>query len=398
MNVCHVLTYLAKRYGGPPQVAASIGRHLRARGVGVTYYGTATDEEKREFQEQDGSVRLFDRRKPLRWFRSPDLGKALLQESADTDIIHLHEIWSHPIFCASRVARRKGIPYLLTPHGELNPWHMKSKRLKKRIYLELVLRGILGASACVHVFAPSELEGLVQVGYRGPLTVIPNGVSVDDFTTLLDPLAAEQYFSSLDGKRVVFFMSRLSPEKGLDQLIPAWADVTASPTYDDCVLVLAGPDSRGYDNVVRALLAKHQLLEKVLLTGMIWGHKKLALMARADLYVLPSYGEGFSVSLLENLACGNPVLVTPACNFPEIEKVGAGACVPPERSALAHGLRRLLDLSEEERLAMGQQGRKLVFENYTWDVVARKFLTVYNCILAGKEIPLFPEPAPVDVL
>jgi glycosyltransferase involved in cell wall biosynthesis len=129
---------------------------------------------------------------------------------------------------------------------------------------------------------------------------------------------------------------------------------------------------------------------------MVSGRDKAALISRSDIYVLPSYSEGFSVSVLENLAARKPVLITPGCNFPEVVDAGAGLCVPPQRDLLAQGLRQLLDMSDSDREQMGRRGRDLVMNNYTWEMAARKLITVYNCILTGKEIPLFPEPIELD--
>ena len=94
-------------------------------------------------------------------------------------------------------------------------------------------------------------------------------------------------------------------------------------------------------------------------------------------------------------ATAKPVLITPGCNFPEVAKAGAGLCVSPEPGPLQEALRTLLDMSESERTEMGRRGRKLVEKNYTWDIAARKMITVYQCILAGKDIPLHPAPAAV---
>ncbi|GAF87084.1 unnamed protein product, partial [marine sediment metagenome] len=109
-------------------------------------------------------------------------------------------------------------------------------------------------------------------------------------------------------------------------------------------------------------------------------------------YALPSHAEGFSLSLLENLACGKPVLITNGCNFPEVARSGAGFCVPAQQGPLEEGLKRLLDMSALDLESMGQKGRELVLQNYTWDIAARKMATVYRCILEGKVIPLDPEP------
>jgi hypothetical protein len=98
------------------------------------------------------------------------------------------------------------------------------------------------------------------------------------------------------------------------------------------------------------------------------------------------------MSLLENLVCGTPALITDGCNFPEVAQKGAGLCVPCQQGPLEEALKRLLDMPVSTLRAMGQKGRQLVLENYTLDIAARKMITVYNCIIEDKDIPLFPAP------
>jgi glycosyltransferase involved in cell wall biosynthesis len=231
------------------------------------------------------------------------------------------------------------------------------------------------------------------VGYKGPITVVPNGVDPDNFVNMSCPSEAETRWPQLSRHRVVLFLSRISREKGLEQLLSAWGNLTSKPSYGDAVLVIAGPDYRGYLPEVEAMIEKFHLESNVILTGLVQGQEKSALISRADIYALPSHSEGFSMSLLENLAASKPVLVTPGCNFPEITEVGAGLCVPPTSNLLEQALMELLDMPDSERRIMGQRGRELVMRNYTWEVAARKMITVYQCILDGRTIPMHPKPA-----
>jgi len=177
----------------------------------------------------------------------------------------------------------------------------------------------------------------------------------------------------------------------LDQLLPAFRDLATQKAHDDAVLVLTGPGNGPYVKKIGHLVDKLGLDKLVMMTGFVDDRHKAMLMSRADVCTLPSYSEGFSISILENLAVGTPVLITTGCNFPEVEQVGAGLCCQPTRGDLAQGLRKLLDMSDEERWLMGRRGRDLVKKNYAWDVIAGKFLTVYNCILEGRPIPMHPD-------
>jgi glycosyltransferase involved in cell wall biosynthesis len=125
---------------------------------------------------------------------------------------------------------------------------------------------------------------------------------------------------------------------------------------------------------------------------MVTGRDKLALLRRADVFVLPSYSENFGIVVAEALACGTPVITTTGTPWKQLQDVDAGRWVPPREDELAQALRELLNMSRSERAAMGQRGQDLIQKNYAWDRIVKKYLTVYDCILTGKSIPFHPEP------
>ena len=96
--------------------------------------------------------------------------------------------------------------------------------------------------------------------------------------------------------------------------------------------------------------------------------------------------------MAEALACGTPVITTTGTPWEQLQKVDAGRWISPTVRAVRETLQELLDMPESQRRQMGERGVKLVREHYTWDLAARKFLTVCDCVLKGKSIPLHPEP------
>lgn len=369
---------------------------LSRLGIGISLWSLSDHDGKNEAVRDGITPHLFRTVWPKSWWRSPDLARALASNAQEHDMFHIHEIWSYPQYISARTARRRDIPYIMTPHASLEPWRVAQKGFKKSAYLKLLGNTLINHAACLHAVATAEVEGFRKIGYKGPVSVVHNGIVPEEFEHLPDPVEAERQWPVLRGKRVILFLSRLSPEKGLDELIAAWSTVVEKPSYSDALLVLAGPDDRGYSLKVHEMIHRAGVAGSVLLTGMVEGRQKLSLMSRAGIYTLPSYSEGFSISLLENLAAGKPVLITPGCNFPDVEKVGAGFCVEPQRDALADALIQLLDTSPEILRKMGSSGKRLITEHYTWDIAARKIATIYRSILRNEEIPLHPEPIPVD--
>jgi len=396
IQVANVLGYMARRYGGPPQSMYGLGQAVEATGIKVSYWATANSSDHKNLVASGHNVHLYETTWPHRWFRAPVLSHDLACRIQSIDLLHIQEIWSYPQWSASRVARRFDVPYLITPRGVLEPWKIRRKVclkfIRKTAYLGLVGKTMLRNARCLHALTLDETDGFRKIGYDGPVTIVPNGITPDDFSHLPGREEAEMRWPDLKGRRVILFLSRLSKEKGLDRFLPALADIAKRKVYKDVLLVLAGPDLDGYGKTVKVLIDKHALTERVLLTGMVTGRSKAELLSRADIYALPSHSEGFSMSLLENMASGTPVLITEGCNFPEVEQSNAGLCIPCKRESLKEGLMKLLEMPAGDLKAMGQKGRQLVLNNYTWQIAARKMVTVYRCILDGKEIPLNPEP------
>ncbi len=115
--------------------------------------------------------------------------------------------------------------------------------------------------------------------------------------------------------------------------------------------------------------------------GLVTGEAKAALLAQADLFVLPSYSEGFPVVVGEALGYGRPMVITTPCYVPEVATQGAGVVIPPEREALTHALREMLS-DAERRQSCGLQARRLAETTFTWDAVAQESLAFYREVLS----------------
>jgi glycosyltransferase involved in cell wall biosynthesis len=393
MNIAFILPYLADRYGGPVAVAKGMGGSLAGMGHEVSYWATATNGDRHEPASMSGA-HVFDTDWPHAWRRSKGFRRGLSDAIASTDILQIQSVWTYPSYAAGRIAYDSDVPYILLPAGALQPWALgngRVKRLKKAAYFRLVARSLMDRAACVQTASVQEAEQVQRLGYAGPVAVIPNGVDID---ALSDGRAsdAEVLWPALRDRPVVLFMSRLSPEKGLDLLIPAWDALVKSPRYEEAILVIAGPDYRGYGETVKAMIDEHGVASHVLLTGMVQGARKASLLRRADVFILPSYTENFGIVIAEALACGTPVITTTHTPWEQLRTVDAGVQVPPTRRDVDQALRDLLDMPASRRREMGQRGSALVHEQYTWDRVAAKFLRLCDCVLTGKPIPLHPEP------
>ena len=308
---------------------------------------------------------------------------------ADSDIVHVNGIYTHPVTVAARSARRAGKPHIVACRNGLDPWMLRIKRTKKLFGFRLYVKGDLDGATCIHVTAKHEMDACLAMGIRGPFTIIPNGIHPPEFSALSEADLAEESWPILKDRKVVLFLSRLSPQKGLDILIPAWQTIMRK--HPDALLVVAGPDHLSYGRFVRELAAASPYSGDIFFTGNVVGEAKLALYRRADVFALPSYSENFGNVVAEALMCETPVVTTHATPWDELEKYSCGRYVPVDREAIVDAIDSILRLPAEERALMGRRGRDFILSSYTWDAAARKMITVYKAILGGEEIPLRPE-------
>ena len=130
---------------------------------------------------------------------------------------------------------------------------------------------------------------------------------------------------------------------------------------------------------MESILESQGNLGGAVFTGMLAGTEKLAAMSCADIFVLPSYSEGFSIAILEAMAARLPVVITDNCDFPEAAKHGAGIVVKANETEVAQALGTLASDSEL-RFCMGERSRKLVTERYTWQVAASTIAHLYRSL------------------
>ena len=204
---------------------------------------------------------------------------------------------------------------------------------------------------------------------------MPLGVNPAEFDALPPRGSFRALHPQLGSRRLVVFLGRVTPKKGLDVLVAAFARVAAE--VPDAHLVIAGPDDGGHGRTVRRMIDALGLRERTTTTGMVAGREKLALLADADVWVLPSYTENFAIAAVEALASGAPVVISDRVNIHrDVAGAGAGLVTPCDPAAVAAAIARVLgDAGLRERLRAA--GPALVRRSFTWDVAAGRLLSLY---------------------
>ena len=243
---------------------------------------------------------------------------------------------SHPARGQSGAAAR--VPYLMAAHGMAEPWALRHKRWKKSLYLALVESRNLRQAACLHALSRPEIGHLRRLAPWTPICFVPNGVDLSFFDDLPSRAVLEARPSRAKGKFVLLFFGRVHVKKGLDLLAEALGRV--GPGFPDLHLLVAGKDDDAWEPFAQRIETLG-LSERVTYLGHVGGERARQVWAAADAFILPSYSEGFSMAILEALACSLPCLITTACHFPELADAQGAVVVNPQAGEVAQGLRDL---------------------------------------------------------
>ena len=342
---------------------------------------------------QDGvQVQYFRVGWPTRLSCSWDMAAALRQTVQSFDVVHIHSMYLFHGAVAAHYCRAAGVPYVIRPHGTLNPWHRQRRRWQKALFTRLVEGRNVGGAAAMHYTTPDEARFAQDGGVTAPGFVVGMGVDTEQFAVLPERGQFVAEHPELAGRTLVVFLGRITPKKGFDLLIPAIARIAT--VVPDVHLVLAGPDEEGYAAHVRELIQQHGIESRVTWTGMVTGAAKIALLRDADVWALPSYDENFAVAAVEAMAAEAPILISTGVGIHEIvRRANAGLVVEPTVYAVRDGLKRLL-LDPRLRRDMARRGRELALTELSWDPAARRLIDVYDDIIRnGRSASVLMAPA-----
>jgi len=362
-------------YGGPVTITHKIAEGLQDLGHSVLTL-TTNRGGARNLDVPLGTPTLWGKAPviyfPVRRgvpFYSPELRRTLRQRLPSHNVMLVNGGWTYVNWAARVESVSASRPQILYAQGVFDPWALAHHGLRKKVWWRLVERNNYARAAAVVAVTRTEADQIRGMGVTGRIEVIPNGVEPRDFDDFESRESLDQRFPALRDRLFVLFLGRLHRKKGLEELVPSFRDVLQK--HPDALLVLAGPDDRGYRQEVETLVRHNNLTSSVLFTGLVSGATKAGLLRAAAVFVLPSYSEGLPLGVLEAMACARPVVITPFCNLPEVEEAGAGLIVRPRAHFLAAAISALL--SDKEAMdQIGQNGLRLVRERLTWESIARK--------------------------
>ena len=352
--------------GGLGSSTIAMHRELLTMGVESTVCSTYGESPQRLADR----THEFRRIKPDALFYAPGLGKQCRELVADADVLHGHGFYVGTNYLIGREARRQNKSLVYHVHGIFEPYILNRSRWKKKLAHWTFEDANFRHAKLWRALTAKEADQIRACGIKAPIVMVPNGLNLTDYPKperTDEPIETPLIPFLTKTRRRLLFLGRIHPKKGLDLLLPAWAGL--GPIRKNWELVIAGPDEQGYLSEVKVMAGALDIQQGVRFTGPVIGDGKNALLHSADLFVLPSYSEGFPMSLLEAMACEVPVAATRACNLPEITASDAGWECDCTAESVAEMLRRAILESEPARKQRGQNGHRLVKERFAWPVI-----------------------------
>ncbi len=347
--------------GGLGRAALALNEAFNAAGRDSLLVST----DAREPPPEVTHARLFTRQGPTPLFFAPDLRREARGLVEARGVVHAHGFYVYPNKVLGAWTRRLKRALVCHPHGMFEPWILNRSRWKKRLVHWLFEDANFRHARLWRALTAKEADQIRTLGIGGEVVVAPNGIDLAPFEDpAVTPAPRE--------RRRILFLGRLHPKKGVDLLLRAAAQCEAFKA--DWEIVVAGPDEGGHLAELEAIVRELDLADVVRFPGTVTGEAKVALLKSADVFALTSHSEGFSVAILESMACGVPVLASHACNFPELARDGGGWLCEAEVDSIGAALDQALAATDDERRQRGQAGQRLVRECYTWQAVARTLL------------------------
>jgi glycosyltransferase involved in cell wall biosynthesis len=387
LKILHVIPSIGLARGGPSVVLRTLANAQAALGSEV--HVACTDDNgpahltPSDVPDPDGAVRYWIFRRQAYFYTvSFPLASWLRKHVRDYDIIHIHALFSHASVAAARIARSAKVPYIVEPHGLLNRWGMRERRPRlKRLSFQMIETPILRGAAAVLYSSEQEALEAGQLGVEYKSLMIPNPVDLPSTADVRGRVRASH--PELPGRTVVLFLSRLDPKKGLDLLLPAFAKLRES--HPEAVLLVVGDGDSSYVASLKRDAQKLHADGGLIWAGFLDGDDKRAVLADADLFVLPSYSENFGMAVVEAMGAGLPVVVSDQVGIHrEVSRAGAGFVVNCSPEQIESALSKLTAEPDLRKL-MGIRAQGLA-RQFSPENVARRLVEAYEKVLHSLDV------------
>ncbi|WP_372776563.1 glycosyltransferase [Mangrovibacterium sp.] len=358
MKILHIIASLDESSGGPARSVPQTCLELAKKGITVKIIAQPTSNPVEIPPTANLTIGFLTKQELKKY------ANVLIREKYD--LIHLQHIWHPFIHIAATLCQQLKIPYLITPRGMLEPWIMQRNPWKKKLAMILYQSKDIRKAALLHTTCELEKRNVQSLGFRNPVVVIPNGLNLNEI-----PAPKSKY-----GSKKLVFLSRIHPKKGLELFLTAWKQAN----IESWTLEIAGDGDAGYIDQLNEKI-KTDDIKRAKLVGPQYGADKWDFLKDADLFILPTYSENFGIVVAEALAVGIPVITTTGTPWEELNTYECGWWIDLKLPNLINTLQDATNKSVNELKKMGQNGIKLINQNYGIQSVADRLINSYKSII-----------------
>lgn len=339
MKILHIIPNIAAKMGGTAYAVINILAIEKSIGIASTVVCINSEGIDADLLESAKLVTLKPSF-PKRFLFSRNISHWLEKNAQNYNIAVIHTIWGGIQVKAAGILYRLNVPFVVWPHGSLDPFDLQKKHYLKKLLGPVVIRSMLDKSKAVICTAKREAEKIEMYGSKTIKTVLPLPVPVS--AEKGDPDKFRHKHNLRNDHFVLLFLSLIYYKKGLNILIPALKKL--SEDYPNIKLVIAGSDLNGYEKKVRVWIKEYQLEDRVIMTGFLSGQDKYDAFAGSDCFVLPSMNENFGIAVVEALNASLPVLISRNVYiWKEIIESGGGWVCDYSVESLVESIRKIFE-------------------------------------------------------
>lgn len=355
--------------GGPTFSTTALTRHIQQLGHIVQFHtetGDFSGYEDIDFHPFNIPHFPFNRQ----FAYSRQLYRNLKRECRDANIIQTNSLWQFPNIIPEYARRHTDAKFVILPRGTLSPYALSLSSFKKKLTMLLGQCNALKKADMFIATCHKEYEDIRNFGLKQPVAVIPNGLDLPKL-------------NNIEKKKTVLFLGRIHKVKGIDLLIDAWRNISGNSIFKEWNLVIAGPTSSEY---AQDMMSRALGMESVTFVGEVRGDEKNRLLSQSSIYALPTHTENFGISVGEALACGTPVVTTTGAPWSGLVENDCGLWIDLSVENLTRALEDMMSRPLDELARMGQNGRRWMQRDFSWDEIAQKTIQSYQWLLDPENV------------
>ena len=392
-KVVHLVPAVGRHSFGIGALAVDLMRYQNAEGLAASIWCIDTLEEVAWVNQSLGlSTNWIRRFEPCRYGfagYAPRMEREVRRVCDDDrpKVVHLHGIWTGLSRVALKWHERRSTPVVVAAQGALEPWALRKSHWKKKLALVGYESKNLHGASCLQACGEQEIASFREFGLRNPIALIPNGVAESWMKDPGDPTAFRRRHSIPDGTRIMLFVSRITPKKGLPMAIEALHGLRYQ--FQGWQFVIAGINEFEHQHEIQELTRRLGLEDIIRFIGPVHGDDKRNAFAAAELFLLPTYSEGNPLVVLEALGARVPVITTKGAPWRDLIRYGCGWWTDISTEAIGTALADALGMPASELAALGHRGFDLVNREYNWSEIARKTIRLYDWLAGEASQPEF---------